>query len=68
MPVFLLEQGQGFADDVADGGSADVAEGVGEDIQRAQSSVVEKGQQDAFAAADLLVEDTTAGASDQARG
>ena len=33
--VFLLEQWQGFADDVADGGSADVAEGIGEDIQRA---------------------------------
>jgi putative transposase len=27
--VFVLEQGQGFADDVADGGSADIAEGVG---------------------------------------
>ena len=60
--VFLLEQWQGFADDVADGGSADVAEGVGEDIQRAQSPVVEKGEQDAFAVADLLVEDTAAGA------
>src|SRR5260221_8607609 len=60
--VFLLEQGQGFADDVADGGSADIAEGVGQDIQRAQSSVGEQGEQDAFAIADLLVEDTTAGA------
>ena len=60
--VFLLEQGQGFADDVANGGSADVAEGVSEDIQRAQSPVVEKGEQDAFAIADLLVEDTAAGA------
>jgi hypothetical protein len=30
---FLLEQGQGFADDVADRGSADVAEGVGEDFE-----------------------------------
>ena len=49
--VFVLEQGQGFADDVADGGSADIAEGVGEDIERAQSSVVEKGEQDAFAVA-----------------
>ena len=58
----MLEQGQGFADDVADGGSADVAEGVGEDVQRAQSSVVEEGEQDAFAVADLLVEDTAAGA------
>ena len=58
----LLEQGQGLADDVADGGSADVAEGVGEDIQRAQSSVVEEGEQDAFAVADLLVKDTAAGA------
>ena len=60
--VLLLEQGQGFADDVADGGSADVAEGAGEDIQRAQSPVVEEGEQDAFAVADLLVEDTAAGA------
>ena len=59
--VFVLEQGQGFADDVADGRSADIAEGVGEDIQRAQSSVVEKGEQDAFAVADLLVEDAAAG-------
>jgi hypothetical protein len=58
----LLEQWQGFPDDVADGGSADVAEGIGEDIQRAQSSVVEKGEQDAFAVADLLVEDAAAGA------
>jgi hypothetical protein len=60
--VFVLEQGQGFADDVADGGSADIAEGAGEDIQCAQSSLVEKGEQDAFAVADLLVEDTAAGA------
>jgi len=60
--VFVLEQGQGFADDVADSGSADIAEGVGEDIQRAQSSLVEKGEQDAFAVADLVVEDTAAGA------
>jgi len=58
----VLEQGQGFADDVADGGSADVAEGVGEDVQRAQSPVVEEGEQDAFAVADLLAEDTAAGA------
>jgi hypothetical protein len=36
--------------------------GGGEDIQRAQSSLVEKGEQDAFAVADLLVEDTAAGA------
>ena len=58
----MLEQGQGLADDVADGGSADIAEGVGEDIQRAQSSLAEKGEQGAFAVADLLVEDTAAGA------
>ena len=60
--VFVPEQGQGLADDVADSGSADIAEGVGEDIQRAQSSLVEKGEQGAFAVADLLVEDTAAGA------
>jgi hypothetical protein len=60
--VFAVEQGQGFADDVADGGSADIAEGAGEDIQRAQSSLVEQGEQGAFAVADLLVEDAAAGA------
>ena len=60
--VRFPEQWQGFADDIADGGSADAAEGVGEDIQGAQSPVVEKGEQDAFAVADLLVEDTAAGA------
>jgi hypothetical protein len=51
-----------LADDVADGGSADIAEGIGEDIQGAQSPLVEKGEQNAFAVADLLVEDTAAGA------
>jgi hypothetical protein len=35
---------------------------VGEDVHRAQSALVEDGQQDAFAVADLLVEDATAGA------
>jgi Transposase, Mutator family len=60
--AFLLEQRQGLADDVADGGPADAAEGVGEDVQRAQSSVVEEGEQDAFVVADLLVEDAAAGA------
>jgi hypothetical protein len=60
--AFLLEQRQGLADDVADGGPADAAEGVGEDVQRAQSSGVEEGEQDAFAVGDLLVEDTAAGA------
>src|SRR5258708_20699261 len=59
--VFVLEQGQGFADDVADRGPADIPEGVGEHIQRAQSSLVEKGKQDAFAVADLLMECTAAG-------
>src|SRR5260370_21877645 len=58
---FVLEQGQGLADDVADGGSADIAEGIGEDIQGAQSPLGGKGEPDAFAVADLLVEDTTAG-------
>src|SRR5437763_1691904 len=60
--VYLLEQGQGLADDVADGGSADIAEGIGEDIEGAQSSLVEKGEQDPFAVADLLAEDAAAGA------
>jgi len=60
--VFLLEQWQGFADDVADGGSAHIAEGVGQDVQRAQSSVVQEGEQDTFAVADLLVKDAAPGA------
>ena len=55
--AFLLEEWQGFADDVADGGPADVAEGVGENVQGAQPSLVEDGEQDAFAVADLLRED-----------
>jgi hypothetical protein len=59
--AFLPEEWQGLADDVADGGPADAA-GVGEDVQRAQSSVVEKGNQDALAVADLLMEDTATGA------
>ena len=60
--VFVLEQRQGFADDVADRGSADIAEGAGEDIERAEPSVVEEGEQDAFGVADLLAEDAAAGA------
>src|SRR5260370_14312364 len=59
---FVLEQGQGLADDVADGGSADIAEGIGEDIPEGQSSLVENGEQDRFAVAGLLGEDTAAGA------
>jgi hypothetical protein len=57
----LLEEWQGFADDVADGGPADVTEGVGEDVQGARSSLVEDGEQDAFAVADLLREDAGPG-------
>ena len=59
--AFLLEEWLGFPDDVADGGSADVAEGVGEDVQGAQSPLVEDGEQDAFAVADLLGEDAAPG-------
>jgi hypothetical protein len=33
--AFLAEEGLGFADDVADGGSADVAEGFGQDVEGA---------------------------------
>src|SRR5206468_4367049 len=44
--AFLLEEGSGLADDVADGGPADVAEGLGEDVQGAQVSLVEDGEQD----------------------
>jgi hypothetical protein len=60
VPV-LLEEGTGFPDDVADGSSADVAEGVSEDVQGAQPSLVQDGEQDAFAVADLLREDAAAG-------
>ena len=59
--AFLLEERQGLADDVADGGSADVAEGLGEDVEGAQLSLVEDGEQDAFAVADLLREDAAPG-------
>jgi hypothetical protein len=59
--AFLAEEGSGFADDVADGGSADVAEGFGEDVEGAESALVEGGEQDAFAVADLLGEDAAAG-------
>ena len=58
----LLEEWQGFADDVADGGPADITEGAGEDVQGAHSSLVEDGEQDAFAVADLLREDAGSGA------
>jgi hypothetical protein len=57
----LLEEWAGLADGVADRGAADVKE-VGEDVQGAQASLVEDGQKDAFAVADLLVEDAAAGA------
>jgi hypothetical protein len=59
VPV-LLEEGTGFPNDVADGGSAH-AEGIGEDVQDAQPSLVQDGEQDAFAVADLLREDAAAG-------
>jgi hypothetical protein len=60
VPV-VLEERVGFPDDVADGSSADVAEGVSEDVQGAQPSVVQDGEQDAFAVANLLREDAAAG-------
>lgn len=50
----LLEQGAGFADDVADGGSADIAQSVGQDLHGAEFPLVEDCQQDTFAVADLL--------------
>jgi len=57
----LFEERAGLADGVADRGPADL-EKVGEDVHRAQSALVEDGQKDAFAVADLLVEDAAAGA------
>jgi transposase-like protein len=59
VPV-LLEEGTGFADDVADGCPADVAQGVGEDGQGAQPPLVQDREQDAFGVADLLREDAAA--------
>jgi hypothetical protein len=60
VPV-LLEEGTGFANDVADGCPADVAQGVGEDGQGAQPPLVQDREQDAFGVADLLREDAAAG-------
>src|SRR4029450_8275118 len=57
----LFEERAGLADGVADRGPADL-EKVGEDVHRAQSALVEDGQKDAFAVADLLVKDAAAGA------
>jgi hypothetical protein len=57
----VFEEGAGLADGVADRGPADL-EKLGEDVHRAQSALVEDGQKDAFAVADLLVEDAAAGA------
>jgi hypothetical protein len=57
----LFQERADLADGVADRGPADVEE-VGEDVHRAQSALVEDGQKDAFAVADLLREDPAAGA------
>jgi hypothetical protein len=57
----LFEEGADLADGVADRGPADL-EKVGEDVHRAPSALVEDGQKDAFAVAELLVEDAAAGA------
>ena len=57
----LFEERAGLADGVADRGPADL-EKVGEYVHGAQSALVEDGQKDAFAVADLLVEDAAAGA------
>jgi hypothetical protein len=56
----LFEERAGLADGVADRGPADL-EKVGQDVHCAQVALVEDGQQDAFAVADLLVEDAAAG-------
>jgi len=57
----LFQERAGLADGVADRGPADL-EQVGEDVHRGQSALVEDGHKDAFAVADLLVEDAAAGA------
>jgi Transposase, Mutator family len=59
--AFLPEEGSGLADDVADGGPAHVAESIGEDVQGAQVSLVEDGEQDTLAVADLLRKHPVAG-------
>jgi len=48
-------------DGVAHAGPADVAEGIGEDAKRAEPPLVQNGEQEAFAVADLLRKDATAG-------
>jgi hypothetical protein len=57
----LFEERAGLADGVADRGPADL-EQVGEDVHRAQSALGEDGHKDAFAVADLLVEEPLGGA------
>jgi hypothetical protein len=59
--ALLLKERESLPDDVADGRPADVTDGAGEDVQGAQSSLVENGEQDAFAVADLLREDAGPG-------
>ena len=59
--ALLLKERESLPDHVADGRPADVTNGIGEDVQGAQSSVVENGEQDAFAVADLLREDAGPG-------
>jgi hypothetical protein len=56
-----LEERAGLADGVADRGPADL-EKVGEDVHGAQSALVEDGQTDGFAVAELVVEDAAVGA------
>jgi hypothetical protein len=57
----LFDERAGLEDGVADRGPADL-EKLGEYVHGAQSALVEDGHKDAFAVADLLVEDAAAGA------
>jgi hypothetical protein len=58
----LLEEGSGVAHDVSDGASGDITEEFSEDVEGAQFALVEHGEQDAFAVADLLWKDSASGA------
>jgi len=57
-----LDQGAGFADDVADQRPAHIAQRIGQDVQGAQFPQVEDGKNDALTVSDLLREDTAAAA------
>src|ERR1700716_2166132 len=60
-PAVPLQERSGLADDTSDGRAAHIAERLGENVQCAQFPLVEDGEQDAFAIADLLGKNATTG-------